>query len=157
MPENLSFVIEGKLAGSAHPGRWMDLEQDLAGLRRLGVAAIVSLTGNPLPADMLDAQGIEGHHIPISDFTPPTLDQIRDFTAFVQNRISRDAGAVLVHCQAGIGRTGTMLATYLVTTGMSAAEAIREIRRLRPGSIETISQEDAVRMWERALRAAPGK
>ncbi|NXG55965.1 DUS23 phosphatase, partial [Hemiprocne comata] len=45
----------------------------------------------------------------------------------------------------GHGRTGTMLACYLVKAEkMSAGDAIREIRQLRPGSIETREQEDAV-------------
>ena len=45
----------------------------------------------------------------------------------------------------GHGRTGTMLACYLVKTrGMSGADAILETRRLRPGSIETAEQERAV-------------
>ncbi|NXC50647.1 DUS23 phosphatase, partial [Penelope pileata] len=45
----------------------------------------------------------------------------------------------------GHGRTGTLLACYLVRTRqLSGADAIREIRRLRPGSIETREQEQAV-------------
>lgn len=50
-----------------------------------------------------------------------------------------------VHCMHGHGRTGTMLACYLVKTGkMSGIDAINEIRRLRRGSIETHEQEKAV-------------
>ncbi|NXE30961.1 DUS23 phosphatase, partial [Ardeotis kori] len=45
----------------------------------------------------------------------------------------------------GHGRTGTMLACYLAKAReMSGGDAIREIRRLRPGSIETQEQEQAV-------------
>lgn len=53
--------------------------------------------------------------------------------------------AVGVHCALGFGRTGTMLACYLVKEqGLAAGDAIAEIRRLRPGSIETYEQEKAV-------------
>lgn len=53
--------------------------------------------------------------------------------------------AVAVHCILGLGRTGTMLACYLVKDkGLAPADAIAEIRRLRPGSIETYEQEKAV-------------
>lgn len=53
--------------------------------------------------------------------------------------------AVGVHCALGFGRTGTMLACYLVKErALAAGDAIAEIRRLRPGSIETYEQEKAV-------------
>ncbi|MCB2153649.1 dual specificity protein phosphatase family protein [bacterium] len=148
---NFSYIIDGKLAGSAYPGMWSTLEDELAALRRKGFAAVVTLTEDPLPPEALEEQGMEGYHLPIADFTPPTLEQIRDFTSFVQTQLSRDSGAVLVHCRAGIGRTGTMLATYLVTTGMSADEAIQAIRRLRPGSIETFQQEQSIRQWDKEI------
>jgi len=51
---------------------------------------------------------------------------------------------VAVHCTAGLGRTGVVLACHLVTRGMSADNAIARIRRLRPGSIETDEQAIAV-------------
>ncbi|HCA46062.1 MAG TPA: protein-tyrosine-phosphatase, partial [Armatimonadetes bacterium] len=53
-----------------------------------------------------------------------------------------------VHCMAGLGRTGTMIACYLVSQGMPAEEAIAEVRRARPGSIQTEQQEQAVRRWQ---------
>lgn len=63
------------------------------------------------------------------------------------------AQAVAVHCMLGHGRTGTMLACYLVKTQkMSGSDAIREIRRLRPGSIETREQEQAVMEFHRRFR-----
>lgn len=53
--------------------------------------------------------------------------------------------AVAVHCMHGHGRTGTMLACYLVKNmKMSGIDAIRKIRKLRQGSIETHEQEKAV-------------
>ncbi|NWU18721.1 DUS23 phosphatase, partial [Cephalopterus ornatus] len=53
----------------------------------------------------------------------------------------------------GHGRTGTLLGCYLGTArGLSGAEAVREIRRLRPGSIETPEQEQAVMSFCSALR-----
>ncbi|XP_016159469.1 PREDICTED: dual specificity protein phosphatase 23 [Ficedula albicollis] len=53
--------------------------------------------------------------------------------------------AVAVHCTLGRGRTGTLLACYLCQERhLAAPDAIREIRRLRPGSVETAGQEQAV-------------
>lgn len=52
---------------------------------------------------------------------------------------------VAVHCMHGFGRTGTMLACYLVKSRkISGIDAINEIRRMRAGSIETTEQEKAV-------------
>ena len=52
---------------------------------------------------------------------------------------------VSVHCKLGMGRTGTMLACYLAKSqNLSSTQAITEIRRLRPGSIETRDQEAMV-------------
>lgn len=53
--------------------------------------------------------------------------------------------AVAVHCMHGHGRTGTMLACYLVKTQkISGVDAIKKIREMRKGSIETQEQEKAV-------------
>ena len=51
---------------------------------------------------------------------------------------------VAIHCSAGLGRTGVVLACYLVQKGLTAQNAIARVRRLRPGSIETEEQADAV-------------
>ena len=67
-----------------------------------------------------------------------------------KNRLFRRA--VGVHCGAGMGRTGTFLAAYLVSQGMTAHDAIAEVRRLRPGSIETPAQERAVAQYEASLK-----
>ncbi len=58
---------------------------------------------------------------------------------------------VAVHCIAGLGRTGTILACYLVGQGISAEEAITTIRKWRPGSIEISEQEAVIYEYERFL------
>ncbi|KAF3845276.1 hypothetical protein F7725_008439 [Dissostichus mawsoni] len=95
------------------------------------------------------------HHIKIQDFTPPSPAQIDRFLSIVEEANAKGEG-VAVHCMHGHGRTGTMLACYLVKTRkMSGIDAINEIRRLRSGSIETNEQEKAVPLLELSLHAEP--
>ena len=151
MPGNFSFVIPGQLAGSAQPGRFSDLASDLAELSAHGIGAVVSLTERPLSAAALAEAGFRSLHLPVADFTPPSKGQVGEFVAFVDSCLSAGV-AVVVHCGAGIGRTGTMLACYLVSRGMGAVEAIREIRRQRPGSIETVEQERCIADYQKTVK-----
>jgi atypical dual specificity phosphatase len=59
---------------------------------------------------------------------------------------------VAVHCGAGLGRTGAVLAAYFVARGMTANNAVGRVRRLRPGSIETDEQAEAVELYARRKR-----
>ncbi len=154
MAANFSFVIEGELAGMAFPGRFADLHEDLTFLRRQGVGAIVSLTEYPLDQRSVEHAGFQYLHLPIPDYHPPTLGQVWTFLRFLERQ--RGNGAVVVHCAAGQGRTGTMLACALVHRGQSAEEAIRAVRRLRPPSIDTDAQEAFVHAFVRALRNGDG-
>ena len=60
----------------------------------------------------------------------------------------------MVTCQAGLGRTGTILACYLVYVGYKSENAVKLVRELRPGSIQTREQEDAITNFEEHLKAA---
>lgn len=138
MLRNFRFLIPGKLAGMAHPGWRERLPDSLGALRDKGIGAIVSLDEEGLADDILAEHGFAYRHFPIEDFSAPTIDQARAFAAFVDEQIAQGRG-VAAHCWAGIGRTGTMLACYLIWTGESAEAATRRIRRW--GGIETREQE----------------
>ena len=137
----LSWVVEGKLAAFS-----IFALADLDDLRSQGICAIVSLTER-FPDELVGETRFVTLHLPIDDMTPPETVQIEEFVEFVDRQVERGC-AVGVHCMAGLGRTGTMIACYLVSQGMPAEEAIAEVRRARPGSIQTEQQEQAVRRWQ---------
>jgi atypical dual specificity phosphatase len=143
----LSFVHDG-LAGLPRP-----TASDLPLLVEQQIAVLVSLTVTPADPVAVRAAGLRPVHLPIEDFCPPTYEQQVSFVKLV-TEAHEQGQRVGVHCAAGLGRTGTMLATWLVAGGMPAAQAIAQIRQLRLGSIETPEQEAAVQSFaERWARA----
>lgn len=145
LPSSFSWVSP-KLAGTAEPRG-----DDLAALAAAGVVHVITLTEDPLPEAELTAAGLKSWHVPIEDMHAPELEQLDELVAGIDKALASDE-PVAVHCLAGLGRTGTVLATWFVSQGMSADEAMAQVRRLRPGSIEAESQEQVIREWAESRR-----
>jgi protein-tyrosine phosphatase len=79
----------------------------------------------------------------VKDFTAPTQDDMVKFVRFAQDMIGHNL-PVVVCCGAGIGRTGTMLAAYLVSLCFSPEGAFEEIEMKRGAGVESDSQREAV-------------
>ena len=141
------WVIEDTLAGCSRPGaRGNDLDRDLQELRGHGIGALLTLTETPLAVGALERHGIYGLHLPVDDFHAPTTGQMLDALNFIDGARAEGV-SVAVHCLAGQGRTGTVLAAYFIRGGLPAAEAVAAVRAVCPGAIEATPQTEALAVW----------
>ncbi len=132
--------------------------QELAQLAGFGVGVVWTFLSDPdlqryglepWAADLADL-GIVLRRSPIADFGTPTPAQVIAFTAQLPRDL--ETGPVALSCSAGRGRTGTMAACFLVGQGWSDRDAIAEVRRCRPGAVETDAQEAVVAGYAQSLR-----
>lgn len=126
-------------------------DDELAELNSAGVHAVVSLLNIPTDAVVYESAGFGFLCLPVPDGGAPTMDQAKEFVCFVnEQRIAQRP--VAVHCEAGLGRTGTMLAVYLIAEGSSAEMAIRKIREVEQSAIETLRQIQFLEQFEQENR-----
>jgi len=147
-PSGFSWIEKPLLAALARP----EGPEEMEWLRTHGIELLLSLTEDPPRRDWLNDAGLLLFHVPVLDMEAPTQEQLERCVSAI-NRAHERNMAVAVHCGAGLGRTGVVLAVYLVSKGFTASNAIARVRRLRPGSIETAEQAMAVN--EYAARQKP--
>src|SRR5437879_1034404 len=138
-PYGFTWLKRPLLAALARPSE----AEDFAWLRANGVQVILSLTEDPLRRDWVNDAGLMVVHEPIEDFAAPTQEQLDRCVSVIERANAKQMG-VAVHCGAGLGRTGVVVAAYLVQQGEKPRDAIARIRKLRPGSIETTEQSEAI-------------
>lgn len=146
-PNGFTWIEKPLLGAMAFP----DGPEDLAWLRKQGVDVVISLSEDPPSSRWINDAGLMLVHTPVTDMEAPTQAQLDRGTAAILRANEKNMG-VVVHCTAGMGRTGVLLACYFVTKGLSARDAIARVRRLRPGSVETDEQEEAVAEFARRHR-----
>jgi atypical dual specificity phosphatase len=109
---------------------------DIRSLHREKIRAILTLTERPITAfheitpDLLASFDITYLHVPVPDQFPPNLDQARIILDFISQMTSQGR-PLFVHCQAGIGRTGTVLHLYYIAQGLMFEEAVARVRSKR--------------------------
>jgi atypical dual specificity phosphatase len=143
--ERFYWLADGRLAGCSRPGgrNGASLEADLMALRQEGIQSVLSLTESPLSDEMCARQNMVVLHLPIPDMHAPTSAELLQALYFIDSQ-HIEGRAVAVHCLMGQGRTGTVLAAYIIRDGASAEEAIARLRSICPGAIESPPQVRAL-------------
>ena len=132
-------------------GRTRKLDEDLSAIREWGAEGLVTL----LEAEEMqmlklgqmkrstERFGLWWRHLPIQDMCAPdeTFDTAWGVEGERLRNILINGGRFVVHCWAGLGRTGTVAARLLVEFGLPPAAAIDEVRDARPGAIQSLAQE----------------
>ena len=145
-PTNFSWLIEEKLAGSGMPTTFDEFHW----IVNQGVKSIITMTENSLPDEWV--QSIDYLHVPTPDLTAPDMDRIESTVDFINEQINKGQ-PVMVHCAAGMGRAGTILACYFIKyKKLTAEKAIEKIRNERPGSIQSEVQELAIGFFEKHVK-----
>ncbi len=143
---NFSWLLEGALAGAEGPKS----RRDLMFLKLNEITAIIRMEEQTISGEAVEMADL---YEPVPDFTAPRLDQIERMVRFIDEQIETWEHPIVVTCQAGLGRTGTILACYLVYVGYAPENAVKLVREQRPGSIQTGDQEDAITKFSEHLKA----
>lgn len=146
---DLYWVLPKALAGMpmpmlhpdrrGRPGPLDAYKDDLPLLAQAGIGAVVCLLNIQGDTPVYGAAGFGHLALPIPDGHAPSVAQFVTFLRFLREQRNQKR-AVAVHCAAGLGRTGTMLAGCLIASGVDFQMAVRQVRSVRPGAIETSAQ-----------------
>ena len=142
----------GKFDRHAMTGEWVrDLALDLDRIRDWGAAAVVTLL-EPQELVLLRVECLGDEilrrnmlwfHLPIVDVLIPDERFEREWEEAGETLRSmlRRRHDIVFHCRGGLGRAGMIAARLLVQLGVKPTNAIEQVRRVRPGAIETDDQE----------------
>jgi len=145
MDLNFSWTIDGKLAASRAPRS----KPDLISLKRQGIGALVRLVEaheSRVTTQEIDDVGLEDYNEPVPDFEAPTQAQIEKIIEYIDSRLNLGV-PVAVSCNAGIGRSGVILACYFVHKGLTAKAALELVRKKRGRGPEVPEQIEAVEAY----------
>lgn len=141
-PRGFLWLLPGRLAGTPWPGVVHDVHYDLAALRAVGVTRLVSLTEVAFDPALAGRYGIACLSSPMPDMQPPTHAQAVALCEAIDGALAA-GDVVAVHCRAGLGRTGTVLAAYwlwLARGSRSALQALEDVRRIEPLWVQSATQ-----------------
>ncbi len=149
-PRGFLWLKKGKLAGTPVPGVYFDMEYDLKALQRVGVTKLITLTETPLDASVLEPFGIQSIWEPIPDMEAPSIEQGKRICQQIETLLAQGE-VIAVHCRAGLGRTGTLLAAHLIWEGRDSLSALEYVRRIEPRWVQSEAQVKFLESFSKAI------
>ncbi|WP_085314457.1 phosphatase domain-containing putative toxin [Derxia lacustris] len=140
-PRGFLWLRPGQLAGTPRPGVFFDTQIDLEALRRVGVTLLINLTEQPGDPALLAEHGIAEQNFPVRDMRAPDLELATAICRAIDAALARGQ-VVAAHCHAGLGRTGTLLAAWLIWHGQDALGALDAVRRIEQRWVQSREQAD---------------
>ena len=124
MPEyQIRWITDG-IAVSCAPRSHGDLEM----IQKAGIEAIINLCAECYDLHESEKRaGFDVLYLPIPDECAPQMAELEEAVSWLDTQVA-SGGKVLVHCRFGIGRTGTLVAAYLLCKGFSIRTALRKMK-----------------------------
>ena len=130
-------------------GQLTEFDDDLPDLYALGIRSIISPINAPGEDKIYESAGFGFLSSPVRDFKAPNFDQCLQICQF----IDKAPKAVLVTCEGGLGKTGTILAAWQVYKGTTPEEALTSVRQQEPGAVESQTQLTFIHQFHEYLAA----
>lgn len=153
---NCYWVLPGRLLGGEYPLRHLEA------LHAAGVTDFIDLTADDesLPGYQAGlAPGQRRQRFSITDYSVPGEPLMRTILAALRSLLADPTRRIYLHCQGGVGRTGTVVGCLLVESGFAPDEALDLLARKwqgvakrdrAPESPETAEQRACIARWQRA-------
>ena len=138
-PKGFLWLKNGCLAGTPRPGLLLKISQDLSALKRVGITDLISLTQTPLDIGKCREYDINISAFPIDDMRAPSMQQALKICKKI-TQLLKLKKSVAIHCKAGLGRTGTLLAAQLIFEGNSALTALEIVRKIQARWVQSEEQ-----------------
>ena len=123
---------------------------DLRSLKQQGIQSVLNLCAKCYDLHEIEqVAGFDVYYLPIPDEDAPNLDEMAQALTWLETKLA-EGKKILVHCQFGIGRTGTLMTAYFLKNGYSLKEAHEKMRHT-PAAPASQIQRDYLDVFSKKL------